>query len=213
MIPALNNEPPAVRDTVSSHMSRKNNSVLITPRKIEKRVAPTELRIRVKTLQFTNKPQAADSINERIHGGAAEADKYFVLISFNGENFVTAKKKADIATNSINFEQLSDKQNEIVVNLTIAGNREKTIRFGVNVVSTGKDKRSKLFGRVAPVKIADLKVSSAVGSQKRIVPVEKIDLERSKSLETLGSQPTIDQGEKIIVGQLEITFISTPFVD
>ena len=108
-----------------------------------------------------------------------EAEKYFVLISFNGENYVTAKKRVDVATNSIDYDQLTGQQNEIVVNLTVSGNRDKSIRFSVNMITSSKDKRSKLFGRCGGIKVKDLKISNFVGQEKRIVPVERVDVEAS----------------------------------
>jgi len=99
---------------------------------------------------------------------------------------------------------LSRQQNEIIVDLTVAGNKDKAVRFAVNVVTSGKDKRSKLFGRCGGIKIEDLRVSSNVGSERRIIPVEKIDLDRS-----LGSQGSIDDGDKTFVGHLEIIFMSS----
>ena len=117
----------------------------------KKSAIPTELHIKVKTLAF-NRP--SDHMKQGVNEEEKhEPSKFFVLISFNGENFVTAKKVIDTATNSINFEQLSSQQNEIVINLSIAENKEKTVRFGVNVITSSKDKRSKLYGRGGAIEI------------------------------------------------------------
>ena len=40
--------------------------------------------------------------------------------------------------------------------MSIAGNKDKSIRFGINVITSSKDKRSKLFGRCGAIKISDL---------------------------------------------------------
>ena len=63
---------------------------------------PSQLRIKVKNLTFNNMPElVSPTVQKR------EAQKFFVLISFNGENFVTAKKSVDQTTNSIDFAQFS----------------------------------------------------------------------------------------------------------
>ena len=61
---------------------------------IHKVPVPTELVIKVKKLYFTGP----------IEQDGEENLKFFVLISFSGENFVTSRKNVDIATNSIDFE-------------------------------------------------------------------------------------------------------------
>ena len=44
------------------------------------------------------------------------------------------------------------------MDLTIGTHKDKAVRFGVNMITGGKDKKSKLFGRCDAVKIKDLKV-------------------------------------------------------
>ena len=49
------------------------------------------------------------------------------------------------------------------------------VRFGVNMISTGKNKTSKLFGRGQAILVNDLKVSNQVGIETKTIPILKIE--------------------------------------
>ena len=72
----------------------ESTTIKITPlrsrKPSKKTAAPTEMRIQVRNLTFDTPYNAEDG----------EAPKYFVLISFDGSNFMTAKKSIDVPTNS-----------------------------------------------------------------------------------------------------------------
>ena len=84
----------------------------------------------MKNLTFNHQPEIiSPGIGQR-----HDLQKFFVLISFNGENFVTSKKATDMNTNSIDFHE-SKEYSEVVIDLTQAENIEKAVRFGLNVVT------------------------------------------------------------------------------
>ena len=82
------------------------------------------MRIIVKNLKFDTQEFSQE----------AESVKYFVLTSFDGANFVTPKSTLDSSTNSIKFENENQGETEAIINLSMAENHTKVIKFAVHQI-------------------------------------------------------------------------------